>query len=266
MLIRVALATSLLCADPVWAEVIGTTQGPWIPTPLVWRYSGQVAATRYHWSDHCVKHLGVAAASIGLAPSGNLDTLALLSIAGGSDRRWDWDRLLLQARYLLMDELKCDAFSVSALGIAYLGSKSAVQTAAEFVPASANFEIGLSVGREYSRSFYWMLRGWLSGYAGIANVGSPWLRGDIGVACQPVCGWQLWLRADAVQTSGACRYVAGAFPGYARLRAGWLDLGVGLEISRIWGQCKLGYWQRLYEDGAPRQQTGALALVFTRSF
>jgi len=266
VLAYVGLVVCLFGTSALWAELVSTTQGPWIPTPLVWRYTGQISATRYGWHGRCDENLGLAAASIAIAPTEKLDALALLSVAGGSGRHWDWDRLLLQARYLVLDELRCDALSLSLLGITYLGSKSAVQTAAEFVPANANFEVGVSAGREFSRSFFWFLRGWLSGFAGIANVGSPWLRGDVGFGIQPSCGWQMWARAEALKTYGSCKYSSGPFPGYARLDAAWVDLGVGIEIARIWGQLKAGYWYRLYESGAPKQQTGIFAVTLTRSF
>lgn len=162
------------------------------------------------------------------------------------------DAIRFTGRYLWMNDVIGDPFSIT----------TGVTLSAIFPPARKNIatfdhggfagEAHVAVGREVSCMQFWTSRLWGVFAVGLADVGSPWLRGNIAWEHNWWDRHRVELFADTIWGFGGDNLNLYDFDGYGSVQYQAVDLGVrygyqwdnGLRLS-------LGYAYRVYGRNSP---------------
>ncbi|EKE20462.1 MAG: hypothetical protein ACD_7C00569G0001 [uncultured bacterium] len=118
---------------------------------------------------------------------------------------------------------------------------------------NVDFEGVFALGKEFSKAEYWRFRFWLYGSAGIANRGSPWVRGEAAIEGNLLekKKWAVFL--EAMQAFGREDKInVYDFYGYGSVRERNLDVGIryGFRFS-VWGTLSLEYKRRVVAELCP---------------
>lgn len=172
-----------------------------------------------------------------------------------------------QSRYLMYDDIIGDPFSL-ALGanVRYIFPIAVRDISC---PYGANFDFiaNISIGKEFDFRGDWRYRLWSYGSVGVANEGSPWIRG-IGafeMNCSDVHKWAFFV--DALKGYGEKTVVdIDNFHGYASIRRTYLDLAVRYGYGMgVWGTLRLEYIRRIVAVRCP-EKMDMLVLSWLVSF
>jgi hypothetical protein len=266
---RFALLLSVSGTAPCLADPFVPRWAPWFSDQLMWQWTSEVATIGYRpWCGCDHQWWWGLASGMGLAPTESIEVQGQLAIAQRSDTSVYGDIAQLCGRWGLLNDLSGDPLSaVTALTVTF-GSRDAVRAVAEFVPSDVNGELSLALGREWSRCERWLARAWALGAVGIANEGRPWVRGSLHVDLQPWACTELLMGVEAIQTFGEQRAWGCVFPGYAHVRASWVDLQLSAATSRwLGGRLGLELRSRLWAKRAPKPWTlGGLLFTYAYSF
>lgn len=161
----------------------------------------------------------------------------------------------VQLRHLFLDDIVCDPISLAFGGSARYTSKKALRDVSCPSHANVDFELNLSIGHEFDRDDEWRFRVWGFGALGMANRGSPWLRGIVGGEGN-FCDLHKWgIYLIASHSYGRKRTLdPNHFFGYAKIRQKSLDLGFryGYGMGRF-GTLRFEYIRRLSARLYPQQ-------------
>jgi len=177
--------------------------------------------------------------------------------------------LAFQARYLMYDDVIGDPFSLAVgANVRYIFPEAVRDVSC---PYGANFDFvaNASIGKEIDCRGDWRFRFWAYGSVGIANEGSPWIRGIAAFEtnCLDVHKWAWFI--DAVRGYGEDTYVdIDNFHGYANVRYHALDFAVryGYGLG-VWGTFRVEYRRRIKAVRCPEKvDTIILSLLIPFSF
>jgi len=158
-----------------------------------------------------------------------------------------------QTRYLFKDDILGDPLSIALGGNFRIVSSDSLKDVSTLYHADADFEMNLAFGKEFSRMDFWRFRFWFYGAVGVANKGSPWLRGNFALEgnLNEARKWSLFV--DAMHGYGKREFVdVFNFDGYAKIRERNIDLGFryGYRLS-VWGTLSFEYKRRVLAKRCP---------------
>jgi len=160
----------------------------------------------------------------------------------------------LQVRYLWLDDIVGDPFSLSTGGSFRITSHAALHDISCPSHSIADFELNFALGREFDYSESWQWRIWCFGALGQANLGSPWVRAiaSIETNIDETHKWDLY----AVGSNGYGRHShvnTKHFNGYAKIRQKSIDLGIryGYRLG-VWGSLRAEYQRRILAKACPQ--------------
>jgi hypothetical protein len=240
---------------------------PWLSDQLVWQWPSQAMVIWYTpWQQCQSERWWGLATGIGLAPFESVEVQGALSVAKHTGTSVYADTAQLCGRYQWLDDVAGDPLSLTTALTVTFGTNDAVRAVAEFVPSNVNAELNLAAGKEWSSCDEWQVRAWLLAAVGAANQGRPWIRGSMHLDWQPIAPWQVSGSVEAIQTFGTATCWGPVFPGYAEIRASWVDLQVHVAKAEcLAGQLGLEVRSRLWARRAPTPWTLG-GIVFTYAF
>lgn len=160
----------------------------------------------------------------------------------------------VQARYEFLDDIEGDPVSlVASFNYRNVSSTSLHDVSAPY-HAKNNYEVNVSIGKEWDQRAWWIYRVFGFFALGIANKGSPWTTGLVSfegnIADQH--RWRVYM--DSYIGYGAQKDVnIECFDGYASIQHRSVDLGAGYSyILGIWGKLSLDYERRVYAHSFPQ--------------
>lgn len=174
-----------------------------------------------------------------------------------------------QARYLWYDDIIGDPCSLATgLSLRYVFPNAVRDVSC---PYGSNFDLvaNVSIGKEFDFRGDWRFRLWSYGAVGIANEGSPWLRGIAAfeMNCLDIHKWAWYV--DVLKGYGEDTTIdINNFHGYAKIRRTSLDAAVryGYGIG-VWGTLRLEYRRRIVAVRCPeKMDTVILSWLLPFSF
>ena len=97
-------------------------------------------------------------AGLGFTPTDSLDMAIEAEVSDTTRQSWNLRSVAIQARYLWLDDIIGDPISLTT-GVSIRGvHHSSLRDISCPYPAEANFELNLSLGKEWSRGPYWNVR------------------------------------------------------------------------------------------------------------
>lgn len=160
-----------------------------------------------------------------------------------------------QARYLFKDDILGDPLSLSLGGNFRVVSSESLKDVSTMYHSDIDFEFNLAFGKEFSKLDYWRFRFWLYGSAGIANKGSPWVRGEAAIEgnIQEKRKWALFVEAMHGYAKGNKINVFD-FDGYAKIRERNIDIGFRYGYRfLVWGTLSFEYKRRMLAKLCPEE-------------
>lgn len=158
-----------------------------------------------------------------------------------------------QGRYLFKDDIIGDPISICLGANFRVISPESLRDVSILYHSNIDFEVNLALGKEFSKSEFWRFRFWLYGSGGIANKGSPWIRGEFAMEgnIREKKKWALFLQA--MRGYGEEQHInIYDFHGYATVRETNIDLGFryGYRMG-VWGTLSFEYKRRLLAESCP---------------
>lgn len=158
----------------------------------------------------------------------------------------------LTGRYQILDDVVGDPLSL-VLGATIIQScKIAVHDISCFYHGDIAAEFTLAAGKEVICEQFWTSRAWAVAGMGCADVGSPWIRGDLGWEHNFYDSHQLELWLHSIWGLGGNNLHPYHFRGYGPIEHGSIDLGIEyryvFECGPVLG---LGYSYRVYAWNFP---------------
>jgi len=190
---------------------------------------------------------------LGFTPSDYVDIDAEVEFADTPRQSFGWRSIALQGRYLWLNDVEGDPCSlISALNIREV-SKHSVRDVSSPYHYYLNFEFNTAIGKEWSNKGAWTMRTYGLGALGMANRGSPWLKG-IGI-------WEtnlfdrhrFQLGIEGYFGLGDKKHVdVDHFHGWAKVHHQSIDLAVAYAYHmQIWGTFGLRYAHRIFAKNFP---------------
>ncbi|MFA6118846.1 MAG: hypothetical protein WCT85_02955 [Parachlamydiales bacterium] len=160
---------------------------------------------------------------------------------------FNFSSVAFQGRYLFKDDIIGDPFSLYMGGDFRVVSSESLKDVSILYHSNLEFEYNLGLGKEISQNDTWRLRFWLYGLLGIANKGSPWIKGEASLEgnVNERRKWALFL--EGMHGYGHQNKINPFdFNGYAKIREENLDIGFryGFRMN-VWGTLSLEYKRRL---------------------
>lgn len=176
-----------------------------------------------------------------------------LEFAGSPRQDFGFCSVAFQGRYMFKDDIVGDPISICVGGNFRVISGDSLRDVSILYHSNLDFEVNLALGKEFSKSENWRFRFWLYGSGGMANHGSPWIRGKFAIEGN-ICERKKWaLFAEGMQGYGDHREIdIYDFHGYADVRQSNLDLGFryGFRMS-VWGTLSFEYKRRILARTCP---------------
>lgn len=189
--------------------------------------------------------------------------------AGSTYAAFGFRSTALQLRYLIWDDMIGDTVSLSTGGnIRYVSSRDLHDVGCPYA-APINVEANLSVGKEWDAFYPWRFRLWGFSALGMANQGSPWVRGILAVEGNDRDIHKAAFLIEGFHGYGSKTVVdIDHFHGYGRIRAKFIDCAIryGHRIG-VWGTLRGEYRVRLAASRCPKNlQLFAVSFLLPFSF
>jgi hypothetical protein len=158
-----------------------------------------------------------------------------------------------QGRYLFYNDIIGDCLTLSAGGNIRVVSADSLRDISSPYSSNVNFEATVALGKELFSGFYWKIRVWGLGAAGIANRGSPWVRSSVYFELNSEDNYNFAVFFNGLHGYGKKTVVdIDHFYGYGSIREKNGD--VGIKITRklgVFGSLGAEYKRRLYAKSCP---------------
>ena len=159
----------------------------------------------------------------------------------------------IQARYEFLDDIQGDPVSlVASFNYRNVADISLHDVSCPY-HGKNNFEVNLSIGKEWDKGPWWIYRVFGFFALGIANQGSPWTTGVVSFQGN-IPDHQRWrVYANSYIGYGTQKMVnINCFDGYGHIQHRSIDLGAGYSyIFGVWGMLSLDYERRVYAHSFP---------------
>jgi len=176
---------------------------------------------------------------------------------------WGGQRVGMQLRYLLWDDVAGDPISLNVGGqIFYVPTRNMRDVSSPY-HAQGNLEIGVAVGKEIDSTYQWLWRFWGFVGTGIANRGYPWLRPILTAEGKFQLRHKLKLSAEGYFGFGdRSRVNIDDFNGYAKVQHRSIDIELNYTyLFEIWGALGVQYSFRIYAHSFPQHTS-----IFTAEY
>lgn len=174
-----------------------------------------------------------------------------------------------QVRYLWMDDVIGDPFSLSTGVSMRIVSPTSLKDISCPYHGDIEVEGSGALGKEFDSLQFWRFRVWFYAALGIANKGSPWVKGSIALEGnqQDEHKWAIWLEGvHGYGKEGSLNL--SSFRGYGRVRQKALDIGIryGYRMG-VWGTLRAEYGKRVLAKRCPKNiHTFTLSYLLPFSF
>jgi hypothetical protein len=152
-----------------------------------------------------------------------------------------------QFRYLWLDDIVGDFMSLATGASVRFASERSIKDISSLIHGSVAFLANLSIGKEIDYFEYWHFRIWAYGGIGVANKGSPWINGIIGLEGNYDEKHKFGIFVDAMHGYGKNHTIdISNFNGYGVVRQKSVDIGFryGLQLG-VFGTIRAEYIRRL---------------------
>lgn len=248
-----------------------TEQEPWYPRYLelqpkatyIHQTYPSLAAKHGHKKQRAHDHF------LFLSVSGAYDPYSVeveTALAATRHRSFGWAALRLTGRYQLFNDTVGDLVSVVAGLTVEQVFKQALRDVANFYHGGIQGEAHLSIGKETECWKFWTSRLWGVGAVGIADLGSPWLRFDLGWSHNFWDQGQVKFYMHSLWGLGGKSLHPRHFHGYGSIRHQSIDIGLEGKHRFAWGGILgLGYGYRVLAANCPKD-TSFILLSFLYPF
>ncbi len=163
--------------------------------------------------------------------------------------------LAIQARYLWLDDIVGDRVTLTTSANLRFTPTHALHDVSCPSHANMDFEVNLSLGKEFEVTQSWLFRTWGFASVGHANRGSPWVRAIAALETNLNDQHKFAFYAEGLNGYGRhSNFNPNAFDGYAKVRNKSIDLWLryGCRIG-VWGTIRLEYGRRVLAKACPAQ-------------
>lgn len=168
---------------------------------------------------------------------------------------WGTQRLGLQLRYLLMDDVAGAPVSLTAgMQVFYVPTRNMRDPSSPY-HAQGNLELGIAVGKEIAKVYDWQYR--FYGFIGVGtgNRGYPYLRPLLSAAFKFHRHHKFEFNSEGYFGFGTRHEVdIRHLNGYAKIMHQSIDIGASYHyLFEIWGSLGIQYSYRVYARAFPKQ-------------
>jgi hypothetical protein len=191
--------------------------------------------------------------NLAFAPSLQWSLDSDLEFAKSPRQDFGFCSVAFQARYLLKDDIIGDPVSICFGSNFRITSQNSLRDVGILYHSNTDFELNLALGKEFSKSEYWRFRLWMYGSGGIANRGSPWIRGKFSIEGNMYEKRKWALFVDLMQGYGRKEHInVYDFHGYFDVRECNVDIGFkyGVRLN-VWGTLSFEYKRRVLAKSCP---------------
>lgn len=167
-------------------------------------------------------------------------------------QRGEIDQLRLTGRYLWLDDIMGDPYSIIT-GFSYIQAfKNSLKDVSSFHHGLYNTEFFVSIGKEKVDECVWGSRCWGMFAVGIAEQGLPWLRLDLNYDKRLYEKHEFSLLLHSLWGLGGKSLKLSHFRGYGLIKHQSVDLGIRYTyLLECYGNVSLEYSYRLYANNFP---------------
>lgn len=204
--------------------------------------------TRYSSNNHLI------GLNLGVSFWPNWDAEIEGDFSRTRELNWQAQKIGLQLRYLLLDDVAGDPVSLAVGGQLFFVPTRNMRDVSSPYHSQGNAQLGLSIGKEIDQIFQWKWRFWGYVGAGIANRGAPWLRPLIALEGKFYHRHVLQLTGEGyVGFGGRHRVDIAQMDGYANISHRSIDVGLRYTyLIPIWGDLSFKYGFRPYAHAFPK--------------
>ena len=168
------------------------------------------------------------------------------------NRSFGFDSITFTGRYRWLSDIMAD-FATLTTGLSLIySSNKALNDFSSFHHGRYEAEGHVSIGKEISCRSYWLWRFWSVFAFGIAERGSPWIRGQIAVDKNISCSWYFRAFASSLFGLGDRDISIKSFHGYGSIKHRSIELGTKIyKPTDEYGTFRLGYSYRFYARNFP---------------
>ncbi|MGC2595405.1 MAG: hypothetical protein WA347_03915 [Rhabdochlamydiaceae bacterium] len=234
---------------------------PWLGDQYAFDFQSAFTYSRYHKVEGASKQLKSPSndydlfLDVGFTALPTLDMRTEIEFAATPRQSWNWRSVAIQARYQWLDDISGDPISlttgINVRGVPHHSLRDVSCPYASY----ANFELTLSVGKEWSKEGMWTMRTYGLVSVGQANRGFPWT--------QELAVWQLnWQDTHELSLFAVGDFGFGGkqhvdvrhFDGWAKFQHQSIDLGVayGYQFT-FYGTLTASYAYRIFAHNFPER-------------
>jgi hypothetical protein len=193
------------------------------------------------------------ALDLGFTASDSIDFQAELEFAATPRQSFGWRSFALQGRYLWLNDVEGDPCSIiTALNVREVSGHSVRDVSSPY-HYYFNAELNTSIGKEWSSDGLWTMRTYGLTAIGMANRGSPWLKGTGVFETNILDTHRFLFDVESYFGLGSKKHIdVDHFHGWARVHHQSIDLGVAYAYHmQIWGTVGLKYAYRIFAKSFP---------------
>jgi hypothetical protein len=254
---RVFLSAALMVSSLYSLE-----ETPWLDNTYQFNLLQDVTYSRYRYIDHAVEQPSYAynnyltRTRLSLSPSQDFQVELEFEMARTPHQLYGFRSIAVGVRYSLFDDIAGDPLSVVLGGNLRPVGGRAVRDVSSPYGSYMNYEVMVSLGKEFLSDKTWKLRGYLVGTFGLANHGSCWDRFYGALEGKFLSSQVLKAFISGYYGYGMHRTVdIEHFRGWGRIDHGSIDLGVEYRyIFDFWGELGLSYGHRVLARSYPQNE------------
>jgi hypothetical protein len=250
------LITALLFSFSAFA----LEEQPWFGDCLEFHYLGSYAYSFFDKVQNGIPQLtstfesNVITMGLDFSPTPDWSIDWDIQAAATTQEEFNFRSAAMQARYLWLDDIIGDPISLATGANVRFTNTASLHDVSCPSRSHCDFEINLSLGKEFdvSDSFAW--RTWGFAAVGHGIVGSPWVRAILAFETNYNDKHKLGFFAEGCNGYGAHRRVfIDDFDGYARIRQKNIDLSAryGYRLG-VWGTLRFEYVRRVLAKSCPQ--------------
>jgi len=232
---------------------------PWFGDCLEFHFLGSYAYSFFNKVEKGVPQLdhtfqsNVAYLGLDFSPTPEWSIDTDIQLADTTQQDFNFRSIALQGRYLWLDDIIGDRVSLTTGASARFTNTDSLHDVSCSSHANFDFEMNVSLGKEFDVSDCWAWRIWGFGALGHANKGSPWVRAILALEANYDDQHKFAFLAEGSNGYGRHTTVlVDDFDGYAKIRQKSIDLGLryGYRIG-VYGTLRASYMRRVQGKSCP---------------
>ncbi len=251
----------LLLISLMFVETFSLEKAPWFNEVYEFHFLSKYTFYRFNKINSAlvqpdkISNNHLAHFNISFAPSLQWSIDSDLEFIQTPRQDFGFRSVAFQARYLFKDDILGDLLSIALGGNFRVVSSESLKDVSTLYHSDIDFELNLAFGKEFSKLDYWRFRFWFYGAIGIANKGSPWIKGNFALEGNLDDKKKCSLFVDAMHGYGKKEFVdVFNFDGYAKIRQ--RDVNVGFKYGyrlNVYGTLSFEYKRRILAKRCPER-------------